>query len=308
MSLKRRTLISLGLSGLGIAVGQRYLSNGANINSVANSQTILYTPEDGTVLKFVAVGDVGTGKRAQYAVARAMARRWQSSPFPLALMTGDNVYEEGEIERINEVFETPYAELLQDGVTFQVVLGNHDLRSNEGNDQVAYPGFNMPDRYYTLKKQSVQFFALDTNQAHINDGPGRAAWNDQLRWLRAELEGSSAPWKIVFAHHPIYSSGQHGSDHDLKSVLSPLFEEYDVQLYINGHDHNYERTEPINGTTYITSGNGAKLRRVGRSNWTAYAESRLGFAAFDVYPDRIVISAVGTNNEVYDKATIMLTG
>ena len=304
MSLTRRSFISLGLGGLAVAAGCRYLPSWAGENSTDNASTDS-SAEGEVLLKFMAVGDVGTGAQGQYAVAEAMAQRWQSFPFPLALLTGDNIYENGEIDRVNEVFERPYANLLQNGVEFYAVLGNHDFRTNQGDNEVSYPGYNMPSRYYTFVKGSVQFFALDTNQAYSHARHRETPWDAQLRWLKTELKRSSAPWKVVFAHHPIYSSGWHGSDRDLARDLSPLFAEYGVQLYINGHDHNYERTRLINGTTYITSGNGAKLRRVGRSRWTAYSSSQLGFTAFDVYADRVVISAIDTNNNVYDEAYIM---
>ena len=83
-----------------------------------------------------------------------------------------------------------------------------------------------------------------------------------------------------------------------------MFARYDVQLYLNGHDHNYERTEPIKGTTYVTCGNGAKLRDVGESEWTAYSVSRLGFAAVEVYSDRLKILGISTNGEIFDRAII----
>lgn len=301
--MKRRELILRGLGGLTIAL-QSYLGSSLTLTATA-SEPIIIPLEDEPLFRFIAAGDVGTGERSQYAVAQSMAQRWQAFPFPLALLTGDNIYEWGDIERVKEVFEQPYADLLQRGVTFRAVLGNHDFRANQGEDQIAYPGYNMPSRYYTFTEQTVQFFALDTNQAYIPTRHRASAWDIQRRWLERALKDSRAPWKIVFAHHPIYSSGPHGSDHDLVRTLSPLFAEYGVQIYINGHDHNYERTKSINGTTYITSGNGAKLRRVGRSRWTAHARSQLGFAAFDVHSDRIVVKAIDTNNRVYDEAHIM---
>jgi 3',5'-cyclic AMP phosphodiesterase CpdA len=306
--LKRRALIALGLGGISAAVGQHYtpkrsqkiaaaLPGNLPADSIANDQ----------LFQFVVIGDVGTGERGQYAVAQAMAQHWQSSPFPLVLLTGDNIYENGEIEKIEAVFERPYAELLNEDVKFYAALGNHDFRTNQGENEIAYPGYNMPARYYSFTQQSVQFFALDTNQAYLDDSHRETPWNTQVQWLRKELRASSMPWKVVFAHHPIYSSGQHGSDENLARTLSPLFAEYGVQLYINGHDHNYERTEPINGTTYITSGNGAKLRSVGQSGWTAHASAQLGFTAFEVQADQIVIKAFDTHNNAYDEAHILAT-
>lgn len=323
--MKRRALISLSVGGAVTALGHRYWgSSFGQTTDVSDSVGAGLIEDDladrEPLLRFIAVGDVGTGGEGQYAVAEAMRLRSQTAPFKIALMTGDNIYNNGEIERIGEVFEQPYGDLLQRGVKFYAALGNHDFRSEQGRDQVAYPGYNMVGSYYTFTEVAflqgspaqglsdpvtVQFFALDTNQIYLNDKHRETPWPAQLKWLEDELTRSSATWKVVFAHHPVYSSGRHGSYRDLMRALSPLFEAYGVQLYINGHDHNYERTVPINGTTYVTSGNGAKLRRVGSSRWTAHASSQLGFTAFDIYDDRLVIKAIDTANAVYDESYVM---
>jgi Calcineurin-like phosphoesterase len=80
--------------------------------------------------------------------------------------------------------------------------------------------------------------------------------------LQQHLRQSKAQWKIVFSHFPIYSSGIYGVDQDLVRELTPLFKKYGVRLYINGHDHNYERTQIIDGTTDLTCGVGAGLHSV----------------------------------------------
>ncbi|MEL7331359.1 MAG: metallophosphoesterase [Cyanobacteria bacterium J06560_2] len=306
MPLKRRTLISWGIGGFAAATGRHYLRPSLDRLSATELPPTASLPDVEPLFRFTALGDVGTGEGGQYEVAQAIAQHHQRSPFALALMAGDNIYPDGEIERISDVFEQPYAPLLQNGVKFRASLGNHDFRTNQGTAQVAYPGYNMDGKYYTFTEQSVQFFALDTNQKyHQGIRFTESDWTRQLRWLRTELSQSSAQWKVVFAHHPIYSSGSHGSDESLARALTPLFADYGVQIYINGHDHNYERTKLINGTTYITTGNGAKLRSVEPSRYTAHATSQLGFTAFDVYPDRIVVKAIDTSNTTYDEAHIV---
>ncbi len=312
--MKRRTLLSLGLSGLAVAIGQRYVPNLLAQGSLSGSALSELSDPAGSgsseignaLFRFIAIGDVGTGKRPQYNVARAMYQRWQASDFPLTLMTGDNIYPHGEIEKISEVFEQPYAPLLDNGVKFYAALGNHDILTNQGEDQLRYPHYNMAARYYTFTRaeQSIQFFALDTNQAIETEEGVDEAWMRQLDWLGAELQKSRSPWKVVFAHHPVYSSGRHGSSALLIETLSPLLKAHGVQLYLNGHDHHYERSHPIDGTTYITTGNGAKLRRVGRSDWTAQAKSQRGFTVFELQADRLIIKAIDTRNRVYDQASI----
>jgi hypothetical protein len=86
--------------------------------------------------------------------------------------------------------------------------------------------------------------------------------------------------------------------------LTPLFKKYGVQLYINGHEHSYERTRPIHGTTYLITGiGGASLRKTGHREWTEYATSRFGFSAVEVYGDRLVIKGIGIDNQVFDQGS-----
>jgi 3',5'-cyclic AMP phosphodiesterase CpdA len=67
----------------------------------------------------------------------------------------------------------------------------------------------------------------------------------QLEWIEKELAGSGSEWKIVYFHHPLYSSGaRHGSDLTLRAVLEPLFVMYGVSVVLAGHDHFYERIKP----------------------------------------------------------------
>jgi len=298
--MKRRELLALlGITGIGGFIATQF-SNFGQANAQGSADLLdnseLSLPEGEPRLRFVSLADTGTGNRGQYAVAKAMTQFYRRSPFPLALLAGDNIYNDGKIEKIEPVFERPYQPLLQQGVKFYACLGNHDIRTKNGTPQVDYPLFNMLDRYYTFKRSIVQFFALDTNR--------NANWDRQLEWLDEKLSQSSAPWKIVFGHHNIYSSGVYGVNQRLVSQLTPLFKHYDVQLYINGHEHHYERTQPINGTTYLTCGAGAKLRRVGRSDWTDYATSQLSFATYDVYADQIAVRGINKNGKVMDRALI----
>lgn len=278
--MKRRKFLIFTLSGLGLGA----IAHRAPLNA-----QVTQTPP---LLSFVALGDVGTGERGQYAIARAMNRYFSHSPFSLVLLTGDNIYTSGKIARINEVFERPYRFLRQQGIPFYAVLGNHDVQTNNGDDQVRYPGFNMQERYYTFTKGPVQFFALDTTTNN---------WQEQQTWLEDSLARSPAPWKIVFGHHPVFSSGMHGSTPRLLE-LSSLFSRYGAQFYLCGHDHNYERIEPRQGTSYLVCGAGASYRPVDKSDWTACAESILSFAAFDVYQDRLEVKGIDRHGQVFDRA------
>ena len=273
----------------------------SNSDSKANSE-ILETAEE-PLLRFAAIADNGFGSPDQFAVAKSMWETYQQKPYAFVLMAGDNIYSYGEISLAKARFEDPYAPLLSKDVKFYAVLGNHDIvKSNNGLDQINYQPFNMSDRYYSFTKGDinegmVEFFALDTNR--------NAPWDAQLTWLDQQLAQSTAPWKIVYGHHPLYSSGRHGSNPELTAKLAPIFAKHKVPLYLCGHDHGYERSIPLDGTIYIVNGGGgAPLYKFGRSPQTAFVSSQFSFMTFDVYQDKIITKAIATDGKVFDRAII----
>jgi 3',5'-cyclic AMP phosphodiesterase CpdA len=248
-------------------------------------------------LRFLALADSGSGNANQRAVGLRMAERHRESPVDLVLLGGDNIYPDGSLLEVERTFQKPYRELLQAGVPFHAVLGNHDIRSDNGDPQVRYRPFGMAGRWYSLRRGPVAFFLIDTN--------GNARWQHQMPWLKKALASSDAPWKVVVGHHPIYSAGFYGDDPAAIARLSPLFARHGVQLYINGHEHNYERTRPIEGITYLTvGGGGAWLRPVVANARTAKAASVYSFAEIEVVRDRLMIHAWDRDGRMIDQAVI----
>jgi hypothetical protein len=199
-------------------------------------------------IKFLVIGDSGTGDRAQFEVGEQIAKEYQRFKFDFAIMLGDNMYGAERPQDFIQKFEKPYKPLLDAGVKFYASLGNHD-----DPNQRFYKPFNMNgERYYTYTKGPVRFFVLDSNYMD----------EKQLDWLERELKASNDAWKIGYFHHPLYSSGaRHGSEVDLRAQLEPLFLRYGVSAVFAGHEHFYERLRPQKGIAYFTSGGAAKLRR-----------------------------------------------
>ena len=219
------------------------------INAQQGALPKLTLPNEKDSVHFAVIGDSGTGGSGQRQVAATLTAMRASFPFDIVLMTGDNLYgDEGKRDYANK-FEIPYKALLDAKVKFYAALGNHDEAT-----QVNYEPFNMGGKkYYTFKpaKASVRFFALDSNYMD----------KDQLAWLEKELAASQSDWKIMFFHHPLYSSGMHGSAVALRDQIEPLFVKYGVDAVFAGHEHFYERIKPQKGIYHFTSGGAAKLRR-----------------------------------------------
>src|SRR5207248_4884650 len=84
----------------------------------------------------------------------------------------------------------------------------------------------------------------------------------QLQRIDTELKSARDDWKIVYFHHPLYSSGgRHGSEVDLRVTLEPLFVKYGVNVVYSGHDHIYDRLKPQKGIYYFISGAAGQLRQ-----------------------------------------------
>jgi 3',5'-cyclic AMP phosphodiesterase CpdA len=194
------------------------------------------------------IGDNGSGSKAQQEVGDQMAAARARFPFELVLMLGDNMYGRQQPQDFIDKFERPYTTLLAAGVRFFAALGNHDNQSNR-----FYKGYNMGgERYYTLARQDVRFFVLDTN---LMDAA-------QLAWIETALQQSTEEWKIVYFHHPLYSDGgRHGSNVELRVVLEPLLVRHGVDVVLSGHEHVYERIKPQKGITYFVAGSSGQLRK-----------------------------------------------
>jgi predicted phosphodiesterase len=199
-------------------------------------------------VRFLVLGDAGTGERSQYEVAAQIVRWYAEFPFTFAIMLGDNIYGQERPQDFARKFERPYKPLLDAGVKFYAALGNHD-----DPNQRYYEPFHMDGkRFYAFSRGAVRFFALDSNYMDRN----------QLEWLERELERSSDEWKIAFFHHPLYSTGaRHGSEVDLRQQLEPLFVQHSMDVVFAGHEHFYERVKPQHGIHHFVSGAAAKLRR-----------------------------------------------
>jgi hypothetical protein len=214
----------------------------------ANQVEPLKLPVKDDSVKFLVIGDSGTGDRAQFEVGAQIAKEYQRFKFDFAIMLGDNMYGGERPQDFLQKFEKPYKPLLDAGVKFYASLGNHD-----DPNQRFYKPFNMGgERYYTYTKGPVRFFVLDSNYMD----------EKQHDWLERELKASNEPWKIGYFHHPLYSSGaRHGSEVDLRAQIEPLFLKYGVSAVFAGHEHFYERIHPQKGIAYFTSGGAAKLRK-----------------------------------------------
>lgn len=246
-------------------------------------------------VKFLVVGDSGTGDKAQYEVAAEMWKTHGTFPYDFAIMVGDNLYGSERPQDFARKFEIPYKPMLDANIPFYASLGNHD-----DPNQRFYKPFNMNgQRFYTFQKKDVRFYALDSNYMD----------RDQQKWLEDELKNSNQKWKIPYFHHPLYSSGgRHGSEVDLRTLIEPLFVKYGVEVVFAGHEHFYERIKPQNGIVYFTAGGSAKLRAGdirGSSALTAKGfDTEQSFMVVEIDGDVLRFQTLSRHGKVVDSGEI----
>ena len=255
-------------------------------------------------LRFAVIGDSGRGDVPQNEIAQQMVAWRARFDYDLVLMVGDNIYDRHTAEDYAAKFERPYKPLLDAGVKFQAAIGNHDDAA-----QIFYDKFNMGGRrYYTFRRDDqplgkiagggVRFFALDS----------RSFDPEQLLWFEQALAETGSKWKIVYFHHPIYTSGRYQTVADtIRGVLEPLLVNGDVDIVLSGHEHFYERIVPQRGIMYFVTGAAGSLRPndIRKTDLTARGfDTDYSFMLMEVAGDEVYFQAISRKGETVDAGVI----
>jgi tartrate-resistant acid phosphatase type 5 len=223
-----------------------------------NTATLTPTATPVPVVRFAVIGDFGLAGKPEADVAYLITS-WQPD---FIITTGDNNYPSGASETIDENIGQYYSNYISPyygsygpgGETnrFFPTLGNHDWVSE--NAQAYFDYFTLPgnERYYDFVWGPMHLFALDSD-SHEPDGVGISSI--QASWLKDKLAASTSPWKIVYMHHPPYSSAHHGP---IDWMQWP-FKEWGASAVLAGHDHVYERLV-IDDLPYFINGLGGGPR------------------------------------------------
>jgi hypothetical protein len=245
------------------------------------------------VVHLAVAGDVGDSGSRIDRTGAAVGELGAIEPFDALLLLGDNVYPSGDPAKLPDTVFGPFAAVLDQGAELFAIVGNHDVKRDHAEAQMKALG--MPGRWWSREIGNVLIVGMDSNDVENET---------QYEFVRDALDGSDAPWKIVAVHHPPYSAGYQGSAKDVRARYAPLFSRAGVQLVLSGHDHDYQRSEPMDGVTYVVSGAAAGTRRTGEDDFTAASFSWHHFVDVAVFDDRLVLRAVNQDLRVADEVVI----
>jgi len=251
-------------------------------------------------VRVLAFGDFGDGSARQRTMAEAMQRYHAKKPFTFAVTVGDNFYPTGmsgpDDPRWDRDFKRMYGPM---HVVFYPSLGNHDwYQTDSPAAEVLHsreePLWHLPATRYTFVAGPVQFFAIDTN----------LVTRAELEWLDRELTASTATWKIVYGHHPVYSDGRHGGDPAVHDNVFPLLKGR-VDLYLCGHEHDLQHLAPDGGVQFaIVGGGGAEPRAVNPGPRSLFAASKNGFGVIEADKKTLTFTYVGSELQTLHAFTL----
>ena len=182
------------------------------------------------------------------------------------------------------------------------------------------PQFNLPlnglkgleETVYYMDYPNAKFIFLDSNRDQ----------EIQAQWLEEVLEKNTKKWVIVTYHHPLFSASAGRDNEALRKLWKPIFDKYQVDLALQGHDHSYGRgrvapgenvmdglnMQDATGTVYVVSVSGGKMYNIKPDGWDEWgavrdraAENTQLFQVVSIEDNKLEFESYTAIGELYDK-------
>lgn len=256
---------------------------------------------------FIYLGDAQNDLRSLW--SRSIRRAFQQAPNARFIMHGGDL-----INRSNS--DNEWAEWFE-GASFihQMIPavptpGNHEYTRNEARDLVLDPHwkvqFNLPtngpaglkESVYYMDYQDLRVVSLNSQMIMLDSVSAEV----QLNWLTEVLKSSKKKWNIVLMHHPVLSTAKNRDNTILREKFKPVFEQYGVDVVLQGHDHTYARgsigkARPV----YLLSVAGPKMYDSDSDRWMQVATSHTQlYQVIHITPKSLKLQAYKLNGELFD--------
>jgi predicted MPP superfamily phosphohydrolase len=179
---------------------------------------------------FVAAGDWGCDEKAQRTV-----KNMQNKTPDLVLALGDLSYQKSA-----DCWLDMMSPLLN---KTRIAIGDHEYHFKNSSRLKEYlDKFHLPNQYYSFNHKNIHFLAMSAEIPFDDD-------SEQYRFVKSDPDSASKnesiKWIVVFMYEMMYSSTFHKANENLRDTYHPLFDKYHVDLVLQAHSHNYQRSFPI---------------------------------------------------------------
>lgn len=242
-----------------LLAGATYYARVTRVTGTTNYNLAFSYAAQTLTSKFAVIGDYGLDGPNELIVSN-LVKSWNPD---FIVSVGDNNYDDGLASTIDANIGKYYHDYIYNyhgsygagSATrrFLPAIGNHEYGVNDDMPSrlTAYTDyFDLPgnERYYDYVEGPVHFFVINSD---TNEPDGNDVGSVQANWLQAGLAAATEPFKIVYFHHPAYSSGSQGNN----DWMQWPFGQWGATAVMSGHDHDYERLN-VGGLTYFVDGTG----------------------------------------------------
>jgi len=206
---------------------------------------------DGGTVVIAAAGDISDSRLGGQALTAELVA---DGGYDAVLILGDNQYLKGTHEDYLRWFEPTWGRF---NAKLFPVPGNHEYLTENARGYFTYFGERAGDPkkgWYSYELGAWHIVALNTNngcRAIACDGD-----SEQVKWLRRDLEQHRNRCTLAYWHHPRWSSGVHHGPWRGAEALWKTLAQFGADVVLNGHEHFYERFEPIDGMREFIVGTG----------------------------------------------------
>ena len=164
---------------------------------------------------------------------------------------GDNAYDSGTLTQYNTYYEPTWG---RQKARTKPAPGNHEYNTSGATGYFSYFGAAAGPSgrgYYSYDLGNWHVVSLDSEIS-------MAAGSAQEQWLRADLAASSKPCTVAYWHKPLFTSG---ANHSPETATRPLYQalyDYNAEVVVTGHNHQYERFAPQNPTGGLDTARGIR--------------------------------------------------
>jgi hypothetical protein len=219
--------------------------------------TFSLPPESGAGLAFVYFGDTQINPDLFGRLLEGADKRHPETAF---YMIGGDMVDNGDYRNLwDDLLASSGTVFMRKAVV--PCMGNHDFGHNGTyGPRIFTLYFGLPEQQTAHSVGNFSFRRGNAFFAVVNslDVYKQREWLEQAL-SAAEKEGYDH--KIVMFHLPVYNTKKGRNNADAQKYYVPLFDQYQVDLVLTGHDHSYLRTKPLRdgkpvrdgefGTTYI---------------------------------------------------------
>src|SRR5690554_104696 len=236
----------------------------------------------GEKFSFIYLGDVQMGMRTLW--PRVAREAFVKKPDAKLIMYAGDIVNRG-------LNDHEWGELFYGGSFIHSMIpglptpGNHEHADNEEGVNLLTtlwkPQFVLPENgpegleetAYYADVQGVRFISLNSQAIWF----GGEMMQRQIDWLHRILKDNPNTWTCITFHHPVYSVSAKRDNKNLRENFQPIFEQYKVDLVLQGHDHAYGRgmkkipmpfkKGATSATMYVASMSGSKMYDDKRQDW-----------------------------------------